>query len=49
MRKRVGQRLLEYEAVPDEIYIDSFLAAADSSLALINLTGAVLQSLARAS
>lgn len=34
--------LHEYEGVPDELYIDSFLAAADSALVLINLTGGTL-------
>ncbi len=32
---------MEYEGVPRPIYIDSFVAAAGSSLALLNLTGGV--------
>ncbi len=30
---------VEYEGVPDELYVDSFVAAVDSSLVLINLSG----------
>jgi hypothetical protein len=30
---------VEYEPVPDQLYIDSFIALSDSQLALLNLTG----------